>query len=558
MKSLPHWKLVLTLLLAAPCSMLAAEKSPVYIFLYSRITDHVNIELSEDRLRRVLPMLERYRKAHPEAHVSATILFSGAISQALADRNAQTGIKDLVLDYARRGVIEIGYDGADEPTYVNRPKPDFANAKTPEDRWVARGTAAERFLTEGRDPLTGNPVAGSGGLKKMQEVFGEATCVTGVTEEVGGDSEVLHHLDQYNTKAIMFGIAEANPARIPGYRGSAAGFGTQMSPSLASSPEFYWQDNVLRSSEISVRNMRVVHSDEGANGIKAVVAGIDRSKIHIIHVELASERMSLYADAGYPPLKLAYSEPPRAKLPPTALRDADDLNYAYAKEEGLIKWLIEDFFPANAGSRFVSSTDLKHMTPPSTGFSVSVENLRSALADMLKAWGNDTYLPIDLQVDGHYLSLADMFQVMTDALAELNRAGKLPRTVQVVKVYGPIETPGDHGPNLVEVSVGAVARAAADLASHLHDNASSSVPKNVIPTWVSIDGTSVNSAQFLRLMAESLIASSPNAKLRTKMTYMLSVSGLSFPETRPPSDQGPTWTFKPAPLDQVQASRSEP
>ena len=168
----------------------------MYIFLYSRITDHVNIELSEDRLRRVLPMLERYRKAHPEAHVSATILFSGAISQALADRNAQTGIKDLVLDYARRGVIELGYDGADEPTYVNRPKPDFANAKTPEDRWVARGTAAERFLTEGRDPLTGNPVAGSGGLKKMQEVFGEATCVTGVTEEVGGDSEVLQHLNQ--------------------------------------------------------------------------------------------------------------------------------------------------------------------------------------------------------------------------------------------------------------------------------------------------------------------------------------------------------------------------
>jgi len=127
------WVLLLVLLLEGMLPAQAARQ-PVFIYLYARMGDHVNIELTEDRIRRILPMLERYRKAHPDAHVSATILFSGAVSQALAERNAQTGIKDLVLDYARRGAIELGYDGTDEPTYQRRPVPVFAGAKSPADR----------------------------------------------------------------------------------------------------------------------------------------------------------------------------------------------------------------------------------------------------------------------------------------------------------------------------------------------------------------------------------------------------------------------------------------
>src|ERR1039458_6347212 len=93
-------------------------KQPVLIYLYADVADQVNLDITEDRLRRMLPMIERFQKAHPEAHVSATILFSGAVSQALYQRNAQTHIKDLILDYKKRGVIEVGYDGTDEPTYV--------------------------------------------------------------------------------------------------------------------------------------------------------------------------------------------------------------------------------------------------------------------------------------------------------------------------------------------------------------------------------------------------------------------------------------------------------
>ena len=84
-------------------------------------TDQVNIAMSEDRLRHILPLVERYRQMHPEGRLSATVLFTGAVSEALEQRNAQTHILDYVKDYIRRGVIEAGYDGADEPTYQQRP-----------------------------------------------------------------------------------------------------------------------------------------------------------------------------------------------------------------------------------------------------------------------------------------------------------------------------------------------------------------------------------------------------------------------------------------------------
>lgn len=531
-----------------------AARQPVFIYLYTRMGDHVNIELTEDRIRRLLPMLERYRKAHPGAHVSATILFSGAVSQALAERNAQTGIKDLVLDYARRGVIELGYDGTDEPTYQRRPVPVFSGAKSPEDRWLARGAAAEKFLTEARDPLTGVPQPGvTGGLKKMQEVFGDAVCITGVTEDLGGDSELVQHLGRYANKEIMFGIPDPNPARnIPGYRGSAVEFGKEMSPIPESSPELYWQDNILRSSETSDSAIRVVYGYEGLDALKTVLGKVERSKIRIVHVELANER--IYLQAPYTvspmssPMKLAYDHPDHPRLPADALRSTDDLDAAFAKEDALIKWLVDDFSPTNPGTRFVSSTDLRNMTPPSTGYSLSMAGLRAALPDYLKTWDENT-IPLNyLVAEGRYLSLADMFQVMTDALAQLNRTGKLPQSVRLVRVFGPVEMPDDHGPTTGETTVASVARICAGLTDRLHDETWSPIPKNTIPPRVAIDGLNLTAAQFLRLMTEALATPSPEAKLKVKMTYMFTTSAYAYPKTRLESDQGATWTFKPAPL----------
>lgn len=554
-----------------------AKPQPVYIYLYSRITDHVNLDISEDRLRHVLPMIEKYRKDHPEAHVTATILFSGATSEALAQRNVQTGIKDFVLGYKKRGIIEIGYDGTDEPTYDHRPMVHMIDAKPYLERWLERASEDQKFLTEGRDPLTGDPEPGTvGGLKAMQQVFGEAACITGVSvgeerqlpitnphmhgqgatypmkPEVG-DWEVVPLLRKYNTDAIMFGLPASNIAFIPGFGGSIREVGRILSPVPEASPEVFWADNVLRSSESAGRGARVIHGYEGATAIQDFTTKLDRSQIRVIHMELASQMDYLKPDFAKTPLSpsltYAYAHPDNPKLPAEARASADDVTAAYAKEEASLNWLLADYFPANAGSRIVSSSDLKRMTPASTGYTISVDVLRASVTDTLADWSHSTYLPPYLHVGSHYLSLAETFQVMTDVLAEFNSTGKLPQSVRVIGVYGPIGMTMGHGPNIGEVKVASVAKLCAQLAPGLHDDSGYPMPKNTVPPVLEVDGIRMNAAQFFRLMGQALADPTPDATLQVKMTYMFPGTAEVFPKTRALEDVGATWTFKPAPLE---------
>lgn len=568
------------------------KQEPVYVSLYARITDHVNLDMTENRLRRVLGEIDSYEKAHPGAHVTATVAFSGAVSRALAERNPKTHIVDFVRDHIRRGVIEAGYDGTDEPTYQQRPVVDLRKTPTPEAKWQARAAAANAFLSENRDPLTGSPQTGLGGLMEMQEVFGPAVSINGVVlraqgllmrgvavtqadsnvphmkvpgpddtwPEIGGDPEIVQQLRAHNTSAVMSGIYSTNSAQLAGFGGGSGRFGDLMAPVPEAAPELYWQDNVLRLSE-ATRTTKPVRASDGAEALKAILAKVDRSTVQILSVELGSVqgylKPAFVKGPDFPPLKYAYAHPQNPQLPPDVLASPAEVDAAYAKEEDTLRWLTGDFFSANAGSRVIATAELARMTPPSTGFNVSVVSLQSALGEMLKAWGNDTFPPPYLRVDQRYLSMADMFQVMTDALAEFHRTGKLPQSVAVVPTYGPLRLVTGHGPNVGEVSVSSIAAKCSEIAPALHDVSASPVPKNMIPSMLEVDGIAMNPAQFVRLMAAALINPSPDTKLRVRMTYMLAESSAVFPKSRPLPDAGFTWTFKPAPivLDQQPLAR---
>ncbi len=592
MKYLVSFLLNFTLLSGAIAAAAETAKEPVYVYLYSRITDQVNADIAEDQLRRLLPMIETYRQQYTGEHLTATVLFSGAVSEALAQRNKQTHIVDFVKDYIRRGVIEAGYDGWDEPTYDSRPMVDFTRDTTSQDRWVLRKTAEEKFLTEGRNPVTGTPEAGmAGGLKEMQAVFGEAACITGLTPlmktgpgvtfgraaskakepiatpvptisflsglvpEVGGDTEAVIAMRRYNTQAIMFGIADDNPASLPGFAMARGHFSSMISPVPDTAPEVYWQDYVLRSSESSTPDAHLIRAYEALQGTKDSFEKLDRSKVHVIHVQLASEMNYLQPEfskgANYPPLKYAYDHPQDPKLPAAAWRAKSDVDAAYANENATLKWLADAFLPRNPGSRFVSSSDLQRSTPPSTGFSVSTAALQSSLAEFLKTWGNDTYAPAIFAADGHYLSKAEMFQVMSDALAEFHRTGKIPDSVKVDEVYGPVRVLTGHGPNEGVVSVAEVARLCAEIAPGLHDKSEGPLPKNSIPVSITVEGAMLNPAQFLRLMAQALVNPVPEAKLNIRMCYENTGLGELIPKSRPGRDNGFVWTLKPAPLGKL-------
>ena len=547
----------------------AGAREPAQFYLMASISDHVNIGISEDRLRRILPMLDRYRKAHPKSGITATIFFSGAVSQVLLDRNPQTHIVDFVKDYIRRGVIEVGYDGTDEPTYRKRPMVEM-KVDTAEARWLARATAAERFLTEARDPITGDPQPGkTGGLKKMQEVFGGAACITGITlgvpaianimPDFGSDSEAVHQIRRYNTQAIMFGLPDSNPLHSVNYRRWTEAFSKDWSAHPLSPPELFWQDGVLRTSEAVGVDNQLYRASNGAAAFSYVLKRLDRNTVRVIHIELASERNYLAkafkSDFVYPPTRYAYAHTDHPQLPAEALLDKSAVDAAFAREEELIDWLIDDYMPDHHRTGFVSNAILKGTTPPAWGYELPVKALRAALEKAVKNWGDapapPKYLNVQVAQDDHYLSLAEMFQVMADALAEQSRAGNLPQTVRVAQVHGPLEVVSDMTPVLGEVTARAVARISAGLVAKLHDDTWSPVPNNVVPTRVNVDGLDLNPAQFLRLMAEALLAPSPDAKLTVKTTHMFSSPNILGMRTRSARDMGVGWTYKPAPLSLI-------
>ena len=283
----------------------------------------------------------------------------------------------------------------------------------------------------------------------MQEVFGKPATITGVElsvpdagwgvmPEFGADTETVHELRKFDTKAIMFGISDSDPLHAPKFRIWSASFSKNMSPVPETSPELFWQDNILRSSESSGPQVRLFRAFDGPEGFQKVLAKLDRSQVRILHVELASPRSYVTpAFAGFlpnPPLAYAYSHPDQPQIPAEARRPAAEVDAAYAKETALLDWMTREFFPANSGSRFVTGATLQEMAGPSTGFSISVDRLRSATVDALRDWEKDPQPPKYLFVDGHYLSLADMFQSMADALAEFSRTGKLPQSVRVLRV----------------------------------------------------------------------------------------------------------------------------
>jgi hypothetical protein len=227
---------------------------------------------------------------------------------------------------------------------------------------------------------------------------------------------------------------------------------------------------------------------------------------------------------------------------------------AYAQEEALLRWLIDEYFRANHGSRYVSNADLNRMAGGPDDSTISLVQLRKATTELLTRWGRDTVPPNYVAAEGRYFSLANMFQMLTTALAQLHRTDHLPDSVRLSPVYGPVEMTDEPGPNVGQVSAGAVARVSASLSQSLDDRGWRTVPANMIPCWTDVERTRLNSAQLLRLMAQALLAPSPAAKLDIKLSQMFAAAGEMYPRSGPRSDQGGTWTAKPAILDLASAA----
>jgi hypothetical protein len=534
----------------------APAPQPVFIVLYSRFYDHSHQHTTDERLQRLLPLLDKLHNQYPQSGISALFQFSGTVSQLLDEENAGLHLVDRLKDYSRRNLVDIGYTGEDEPSYLYRPKPNLLLAETPEARWAAKAEAGERFLTDFKNPITGLPVPGlSGGLKRTQEVFGNVAFLTGVTRTLGGDSPSTHEVRKMIPTAVMGGIPPSDPRRgIEGFGVSAANFSKFMSPDPVESPEVFWEDNFLRLSDTSLTDNRPHSTDEGPEALKKVFETLDRSHVRVIKLEVAAYRRYLTRRAdgsvAADPLEWLYYHPDEPVIPSQmhALVGQTEVEAGYKKDEATLKWLLEEFLPANPGSRFISVRELAQM-PATADSEVGAGQLKALASGLNEQFAKLPMQPPDFgRADTSFFTLAESFDLLAQALAGVDKTGSLPKSVPFTLMYGPLTLPNDMGPTTGSVPVSAVIKAAAQIATKLADTEWKPVPANAVPAMIQVGSLRLNAAQFLRLMAQAYLDPSPDKSLAVNAVTLTSRSSFMFPKNTPMTDQGNSWTFKPAPL----------
>jgi len=155
---------------------------------------------------------------------------------------------------------------------------------------------------------------------------------------------------------------------------------------------------------------------------------------------------------------------------------------------------------------------------------------------------------IRLDKRGKIETLAESFELFAQALAGFDKTGSLPKSVPFTPMYGPLTLPDDMGPTTGSVPVAAVIKAAAQIAPKLADTEWQRVPANAVPASIPLGSLRPNAAQFLRLMAQAYLDPSSDKPLSVNAVTLDTRSTFMFPKNTAMTDQGNSWTFKPAPL----------
>ncbi len=539
-----------------------SPSQPVLIVLYSRFYDHSHSRTNYERIQRLLKLLDTLNSKYPKAGVSALFQFSGTTSQLLADENANLQLVDRIKDYEKRGLLEVGYTGEDEPSYLHRPKANLLLAKSPEDRWNAKSEAADHFLSDFKNPVTGDPVPGlSGGLKRTQEVFGPVSFLSGTNPSrmaQGGDSFVTNQIRRLNQTAVLMGIPTADPRRgIEGGAVSANQFSKAMSPEAHTSPEVFWADEFLRLSAISVVDNNKPHTtDESLDALKTVFAKLDRSHVRVVRLEIGSylRYLTKRADGSVviDPMEWLYYHPDDARIPPTLkpMVSQTAIEKGYENEEEVLKWLLGEFLAANPGSRVVSMHELSRLAADSEGGNVNHEQLKELATNLkIKFEAQSNQVPNYAQCGNRYFSLAESFELLAHALAVLEKKGSLPESEKSLPVYGPIYLPNTGFVNTGGVTVAEVIHSAAHLDARLSDSTWKTLPDNSIPAIIQVGSLQLNAGQFLRLMALAYLDPVPDRKIMLGGLVMYSQATFMFPSNSEIIDAGVGWTYKPAVLN---------
>ena len=551
--------LLSVLLLCSVFSFAGTQNQPVLVLLYSRFDDHVTYSVGEERLFRLIKLIEKLRKDYPAYPVKVSCEFSGAFAEQLTKTPTAKGYLKQLHELADAGIVDIGYIGENEPTYRNRPRARLSKGMTAEQRWLEQYQAAKQFLNDYKDPLTGQAdAARPGAVKAVTEILGKPAIFGTFAPAFGAEAPYFHELRRMNIQAIMPGFPDPYfTLGIHGYRLSTTELGAKaMVPVPQACSELLWDNNFLRASFTSSADIRGLSASEGKDALAAFLGKLDRSRVRLLQIEVVgySRYLNKWPD-GTPklnPLAWAYDHPDDPEIPSgiRVFMSLPDVQKEYDSEEQTLRWLLSDFLPENPGSQIVGPKDLMNLARTPVGSDVSAATLTEAVKDWQARSSKEINMSATyVQAGGNYYSAADLFQLLVNNLAAMARDGKRPEKVRLTDIYGPIllEEAESTSPT-VEVPAREVMRIAATLAPELNDQTWKPVPSNAVPHSISVGGTRANPAQFLAMIIDAYLAPSPDTPIRLRYLLPLTGPGYMFPRQNETQDGGNIWTLRPAVL----------
>ena len=219
------------------------------------------------------------------------------------------------------------------------------------------------------------------------------------------------------------------------------------------------------------------------------------------------------------------------------------------------RYLREQFFPQNPGSRWVTGDSLPDEFEPEKAHRPSAADQTALAHALVSGWQGR---PPDLLVLGdRSYSLADAFESLARALVQRDASGTLPAAVDLHPLYGPV---AESGAPLLRQET-ALSVSAIQSAAHTMLGEMDRIPGDrFVPARIAVAGQNLNAAEFLHALAAAILAA-PGGTVRIPPSrlfppYADLLESVFQPKAPQPVcyTQGQLWTVKPVRLKNATAT----
>ncbi|OGV36351.1 MAG: hypothetical protein A2X48_08935 [Lentisphaerae bacterium GWF2_49_21] len=216
-----------------------------------------------------------------------------------------------------------------------------------------------------------------------------------------------------------------------------------------------------------------------------------------------------------------------------------------------VKYLNNDFFPANPGSRWVSPESLQTCIEGEKEYDLSPEDLKGIAEFIVSNWKNRP--PDFIESNGRNFSLCDAFEGLARGIVRKHLVDSAKESIHIGRLLGPLVE--DDSPRLTKtcvVTADDVAKAAHPFTAELKKVG---VEAEFVPKSFIVSGTGMNPSEFLFAMAKAYMAKAGTEKVSVEPSrifppYADVLEQIFKPKTKQPLcyTKGQLWTVKAARL----------